>query len=130
MTHLFRHSFVLFARLVLGLMLFTQFSNLAQACAIAELNPAAAFSSGAMSDCDDTQGAPNKNACLSHCLQDYQVTQGSDTPPVPPAIDLHHPVVLHVALGELPRALPERYFSVSPKFGERPLYLRFSHFLN
>ena len=130
MTHLFRHSFVLFARLVLGLMLFTQFSNLAQACAMPELNPAAAFSSGAMSDCDNSQGAPNKNACLSHCLQDHQVTQGSDTLLVPPAMDLHQVAFLHATLGDLPRALPERYFSVSPKFGERPLYLRFSHFLN
>ena len=130
MAHLFRHSFVLFARLVLGLMLFSQLSNVAQACAMPELNPAAAFSSGAMSDCEDSQGAANKNACLSHCLQDFQVTQGLDAPLVPLAGGMHQLPLLQVALGDLPRALPERYFSVSPKFGERPLYLRFSHFLN
>ncbi len=130
MTHFFQHSFVLVARFVLGLMLFTQFSNVAQACALPELNPASAFSSGATNGCHETQGAPSKNACLSHCLQDFQVTQGLDAPLVPLAMGMHQVAFLQVALGDLPGVLPERYFSVPPKFGERPLYLRFSHFLN
>ena len=130
MIRFFRYSFVLFARLVLGLMLFTQLSNVAQACPLPELDPAAAFNSGAMSGCNGSQGAANKAACLSHCLQGYQVIQGPDAPLVPPAMDLRQVAFLHVALGEFLRVLPERYFSVSSQFGERPLYLRFSHFLN
>lgn len=130
MTHHFRHLLALFARLMFGLMLFTQLSNIAQACTMSELDPAAAFSGAAMSDCEDSQGTANKNACLFHCLQDYQVTQGSEAPLLSPAMEFPQVAVLQVVLVELPRVLPEPYFSVPSQCGERPLHLRFSRFLN
>jgi hypothetical protein len=129
MTRLLRHSFALLARLMLGLMLFAQLSNAAQACTLPDLNPAAALDSAAMSGCDDAQGA-NKNACLSHCLQDYQIVQSHDAPMAAFAMDAHHAVAVHIIVAELPQSPSERAFSAPPDFAERPRYLRFGHFLN
>lgn len=130
MTRLFRHSFMVFARLALGLLLFTQLSNLAQACAMAELNPAAAFGSAAMSGCNGMQDTANKATCLFHCLQDSQVAQSEKASLVAPAMDTHHAGPPHIALPESTRASPQGNLSAPLNFAERPRYLRFGHFLN
>ncbi len=130
MTRLFRHSITAFARLVLGLMLFTQLSHVAQACAIAEVSAASAVGSARMSGSHGMHDTANRTACLPHCLQDAQADQGDRLSVVPLTMDTYPAGPLHMTLPELPRASPQRDFSAPLNFAERPRYLRFGHFLN
>lgn len=68
-----------FARLLLAVMLFAQYSLATQACMLPEAAPAMAFAADDMPDChmQDTD-QHNPNACFVHCTSDYQ------------ALDTHH----------------------------------------
>ena len=91
----------IFARLLLAVMLFAQYSLATQACMLPEAAPAMAFMDEAMPDCHmHDMDEHNPNACFAHCTSDYQ------------ALDTHH-AALDLSAVLLPTAL---VVSNQPKF--------------
>lgn len=88
-----RKSLTSFARLILAVMLFAQYSLAAQACILPEATPAMAFAADNMPDCHMRHmDEHNPNACFAHCTSDYQ------------ALDTHH-AALDLPAVLLPTAL-------------------------
>ncbi len=91
------------ARLMLAMVLFTQYAVATQACALMEPHPAMAFASAATAECSmhhHAMHASNRNACLAHCTAADQT------------LDFHH-VSLNPALALLP--LPGRIVPSAPE---------------
>jgi hypothetical protein len=80
-------------RLVLGLLLFAQFSYAAQACLLPEADPSVALSTVSALP-HSGEGEASANLCLSHCLQ---AAQTLDALPAPLAGDIGFTPPLPVA---------------------------------
>lgn len=100
----------IFARLLLAVMLFAQYSLATQACMLPEAAPAMAFMDEAMPDCHmHDMDEHNPNACFAHCTSDYQ------------ALDTHHaaldlPAVLlptALVVSTQPRLIPAQTYSLA-----------------
>ena len=77
-----RKSLVYFARLLLVMMFFAQYSLAARACVMTEPAPAMAFISKVMPDChmnNNEMAAYNPNACFTHCMANYQILDSHPT---------------------------------------------------
>ncbi|WP_124951181.1 hypothetical protein [Sulfuriferula thiophila] len=92
-----------FARLLLAVMLFAQYSLATQACMLPEAAPAMVFMDEAMPDCHmHDMDEHNPNACFAHCTSDYQ------------ALDTHHAAL------DLPAVLLPTALAVSNQRGFIP----------
>lgn len=120
-----RYVFPLVARVLLGLALFTQVAQAAQACVVPDRMLGAALSTEPMpGNCDLNL---NKNNCLTQYVKGDQVVDschawGSD------AQDITAPIITPIELS-LPQARHFLLASTPPPF-TRPLFLQFLRLLN
>lgn len=96
---------IIVARLILGTVMFAQFSLAAQACPLSEPHPTMAFSARVMSTCAIPDHEMNRNACFVHC------TSGDQT------LDFHH------ASLNLPVALSVISIIIQPRFNLAPVWM-------
>jgi hypothetical protein len=127
-----RHTTRLFAQLLIGLLLFTQWALAAHACESLTSSAVQAFAMqegddemAGMDDCHDAANF-NANACLAHCTQADQI--GLDAPVhaiAPPST-----VALLVEVPEPIQARALRTFNQHPALNtDPPLAIRFCSFL-
>lgn len=124
-----RKSLSIFARLMLAVMLFAQFSLAAQACVLPDASPAMAFSADPMPGCHmgNMSATYNPNACLVHCTNDNQT------------LDSHHiafdiPVVFlpsawRIEQEPMQASLPQRPLLLT-RLVDPPTYLLYQNFRN
>jgi len=78
---LIRRHLKLVMRLCVALAIFSQFAIMAQACAMMQTMPEAAFTQAEHRHCHDEENRTNPNACLMHCLQGDQAPVPHETAP-------------------------------------------------
>jgi hypothetical protein len=112
------------ARVTLSLMLFTQASVIAHACALPSTQPAAAFDENVPAPCHK-KGQFNANACLKDCTQAGQTAGAHEHFSVPAATH----AVLSVAFMEV-RTPSQKLIAVRLIASGPPQTILYSRFLN